>query len=239
MKLLFLRRVRSNRLLKRGSPLQKPTISGRHGVRSKVISCLNVLRSVGKLQLEVHQRCRSSSFQLGKRELVLWSWPSWLLDEPRASDLKHRQQPPLYHLFSGGPRVTGSGSPLLGNRYKSGGSDRARHSLFFLEAMKMINFKEVIRSFISGKKKTDIVGQLPVEVAQNILRSLDSGSLLNVAQVSHKWLAICKGDPLLRRRLLRTLRKKRSLIPNCVFLFLQYALLGNLYVLSCIINLFS
>ena len=92
---------------------------------------------------------------------------------------------------------------------------------------------------MSGKKKTDIVDELPVEVSQLILRRLDQFIIFERRPSLLEMVGHLQGrSSSLRRWLLRTLRRKRSFIPNYVFLFLQYALLGNLYLLSFIINIF-
>ncbi|CAK9831332.1 Probable E3 ubiquitin ligase complex SCF subunit scon-2 [Anthophora retusa] len=47
--------------------------------------------------------------------------------------------------------------------------------------------------------KVDFISELPPEVSQLILRNLDPESLLRAAQVSRKWLDVCKSDKNLRR----------------------------------------
>ncbi|CAK9816361.1 Probable E3 ubiquitin ligase complex SCF subunit sconB [Anthophora quadrimaculata] len=47
--------------------------------------------------------------------------------------------------------------------------------------------------------KVDFISELPPEVSQLILRNLDPESLLRAAQVSRKWLDVCKSDKTLRR----------------------------------------
>ncbi|KAK1127867.1 hypothetical protein K0M31_003359 [Melipona bicolor] len=46
--------------------------------------------------------------------------------------------------------------------------------------------------------KVDFIAELPLEVSQLILRKLDPESLLCAAQVSRKWMRICRSDKLLR-----------------------------------------
>ncbi|KAK1127864.1 hypothetical protein K0M31_003356 [Melipona bicolor] len=46
--------------------------------------------------------------------------------------------------------------------------------------------------------KVDFIAELPLEVSQLILRKLDPESLLCAAQVSQKWMRICRSDKLLR-----------------------------------------
>lgn len=46
----------------------------------------------------------------------------------------------------------------------------------------------------------DFIGKLPIEVSHIILRQLDDDSLLCAAQVSRKWLEVCKADKVLRER---------------------------------------
>lgn len=53
----------------------------------------------------------------------------------------------------------------------------------------------------------DIVGTLPVEIAEIILQKLDPQSLINASQVSRTWMSICKGSSKLRRSTRHHLRK--------------------------------
>ena len=48
--------------------------------------------------------------------------------------------------------------------------------------------------------RVDFIGNLPLEISQIILDSLDARSLLNAAQVSHSWLFACKSRQAYRIR---------------------------------------
>nr|XP_012134632.1 PREDICTED: probable E3 ubiquitin ligase complex SCF subunit sconB [Megachile rotundata] len=70
---------------------------------------------------------------------------------------------------------------------------------------------EFFRSFLRvigllQPAKVDFISELPPEVSQLILRKLDPESLLNVAQVSQKWLGVCRADKKLRQTARRHLR---------------------------------
>ena len=63
---------------------------------------------------------------------------------------------------------------------------------------------EFFRSFLRvigllEPTKVDVISELPPEVSQLILRKLDSESLLCAAQVSRKWMNVCRSDKCLRR----------------------------------------
>ncbi|XP_076686895.1 uncharacterized protein LOC143378801 [Andrena cerasifolii] len=63
---------------------------------------------------------------------------------------------------------------------------------------------EFFRSFLRvigllEPTKVDVISELPLEVSQLILRKLDPESLLCAAQVSRKWLDVCRSDQCLRR----------------------------------------
>lgn len=58
----------------------------------------------------------------------------------------------------------------------------------------------------------DIVGILPVEIAEIILQKLDARSLFNAARVSKKWMAICRGCACMRKSARRYLRKQKRRI---------------------------
>ncbi|OAD61888.1 putative E3 ubiquitin ligase complex SCF subunit sconB [Eufriesea mexicana] len=60
--------------------------------------------------------------------------------------------------------------------------------------------------------KVDFLSELPPEVSQLILRKLDPESLLCAAQVSRKWMEICKSDKILRRTARRHKNRKRRQI---------------------------
>ncbi|XP_066991562.2 uncharacterized protein [Anabrus simplex] len=58
----------------------------------------------------------------------------------------------------------------------------------------------------------DIVGKLPPEVAIQILRLLDSRSLVSAALVSKRWLQLCRMDRTLKHRVHRQLHRERCKI---------------------------
>lgn len=61
----------------------------------------------------------------------------------------------------------------------------------------------------------DFISNLPIEIAQHLLRLLDSRSLFNASSVSKKWLSVCKGDILLRQSIRAQLQtKRRQLLQN-------------------------
>ena len=49
-----------------------------------------------------------------------------------------------------------------------------------------------------NSNKVDFIAKLPLEISQMILRQLDPESLLAAAQVSSKWLDVCRSDKYLR-----------------------------------------
>ncbi|XP_043507401.1 probable E3 ubiquitin ligase complex SCF subunit scon-2 [Frieseomelitta varia] len=59
--------------------------------------------------------------------------------------------------------------------------------------------------------KVDFIVELPLEVSQLILRKLDPESLLCAAQVSRKWMAVCRSDKILldtAKNYKRSIRRK-------------------------------
>lgn len=63
---------------------------------------------------------------------------------------------------------------------------------------------EYFRSFLRvigllEDEKVDFISELPLEVSLLILRQLDPQSLLCAAQVSSKWLYVCRADKSLRQ----------------------------------------
>lgn len=64
----------------------------------------------------------------------------------------------------------------------------------------------------SSNKKVDFIADLPVEVAQHLLRMLDAPSLINASVVSRRWLSVCKGDNYVRQSVLHQLRKQKRKI---------------------------
>ncbi|XP_031771851.1 uncharacterized protein LOC116414251 [Apis florea] len=78
-------------------------------------------------------------------------------------------------------------------------------------------FKSFLQTIgILEPTKVDLIFELPLEVSQLILRKLDAESLLCAAQVSRKWLQVCKSDKILkqtaRRHKRQTRRKMREQI---------------------------
>ncbi|XP_031771850.1 probable E3 ubiquitin ligase complex SCF subunit sconB [Apis florea] len=73
-------------------------------------------------------------------------------------------------------------------------------------------FKSFLQTIgILEPTKVDFIFELPLEVSQLILRKLDAESLLCAAQVSRKWLQVCKSDKILKqtaRRHKREIRRK-------------------------------
>lgn len=59
------------------------------------------------------------------------------------------------------------------------------------------SFLRVIGLLVDAK--VDFISELPPEVSQLILRKLDTKSLLCAAQVSRKWLYVCRADKSLRQ----------------------------------------
>lgn len=70
-------------------------------------------------------------------------------------------------------------------------------------------FRSLMVFFGFAPATVDFISELPVELAQHILRQLDAESLVRAALTSRQWMSICKGDPLLRKRVRRQLRKER------------------------------
>ncbi|XP_063239635.1 uncharacterized protein LOC134540684 [Bacillus rossius redtenbacheri] len=68
-----------------------------------------------------------------------------------------------------------------------------------------------LNSAAAGKESDniDFISKLPVEIAQMILRQLDSKSLLAAALVSRRWLQLCRSDAVLRGRVRRQLRREQ------------------------------
>lgn len=60
-------------------------------------------------------------------------------------------------------------------------------------------FRSLLRAIgLLEPTKVDFIGELPLEVSQLILRKLDPESLLCAAQVSRRWMTVCKSDNVLR-----------------------------------------
>ncbi|KAK9303994.1 hypothetical protein QLX08_004493 [Tetragonisca angustula] len=60
-------------------------------------------------------------------------------------------------------------------------------------------FRSLLRAVgLLEPSKVDFIGDLPPEVSQLILRKLDPESLLCAAQVSRKWMTVCRSDNVLR-----------------------------------------
>lgn len=64
----------------------------------------------------------------------------------------------------------------------------------------------------------DFITNLPIEIAQHILRMLDTHSLLNATNVSRNWLNVCTGDSQLRQSARRRLRNQRRQLQNTFIL---------------------
>lgn len=73
-------------------------------------------------------------------------------------------------------------------------------------------FSNLMSALGISNRGVDIIGDLPVEVAELILQKLDPLSLMNAAKVSSKWMAICKGSSRLRKTARRFLRRKKVCI---------------------------
>ncbi|KAK4877219.1 hypothetical protein RN001_009725 [Aquatica leii] len=71
------------------------------------------------------------------------------------------------------------------------------------------------KSTLNAKLQVEIIRhdqpQLFVEMLVNILRFLDDKSLLNTAFSSKRFMNVCKGDPVLRRRIRSYIRKEKQL----------------------------
>ena len=60
-------------------------------------------------------------------------------------------------------------------------------------------FRSLLRAVgLLEPSKVDFIGDLPPEVSQLILRKLDPESLLCAAQVSRKWMTVCRSDNVLQ-----------------------------------------
>lgn len=76
-------------------------------------------------------------------------------------------------------------------------------------------FSKLMSALGVWNRGVDIVGNLPVEVAEMILHNLDPMSLMNAAKVSSKWMAVCKGSSRLRKTVRRYLQQmKRSILQD-------------------------
>lgn len=76
-------------------------------------------------------------------------------------------------------------------------------------------FSKLMSALGVWHRGVDVVGNLPVEVAEIILQKLDPRSLLNAANVSQTWMSICKGSSRLRKSARSHLRKeKRRMIQD-------------------------
>ncbi|CAD1479752.1 unnamed protein product, partial [Heterotrigona itama] len=71
-------------------------------------------------------------------------------------------------------------------------------------------FKSFFRTIRSPERKLDFISKLPLEMSQLILRKLDPESLLRAAQVSRRWMNICRSD----RRLKITARQYKKAKEN-------------------------
>ncbi|OXU19676.1 hypothetical protein TSAR_002497 [Trichomalopsis sarcophagae] len=78
----------------------------------------------------------------------------------------------------------------------------------FEKADNMDSFKQLMIAMGVYNQGIDFVCELPVELSQIILSKLDTQSLLNAAQVSRKWLSICKSTSSSRQRVRRHIRRR-------------------------------
>lgn len=74
----------------------------------------------------------------------------------------------------------------------------------------MESFTKLMSSIGANSCEIDFISSLPLEIAEIILRKLDSRSLMNSALVSRKWMSVCKGNSRLRKPLRRHLRKENQ-----------------------------
>lgn len=75
--------------------------------------------------------------------------------------------------------------------------NRSRSSVYSSGMEYFRSFLRVIGLLVDAK--VDFISELPLEVSQMILRQLDPQSLLCAAQVSSKWLYVCRDDKSLRQ----------------------------------------
>ncbi|KAJ8917705.1 hypothetical protein NQ315_005154 [Exocentrus adspersus] len=59
-----------------------------------------------------------------------------------------------------------------------------------------------------------ILPYLPVEMWSTILRLLDLKSLLAAARADKTWMAVCQGDPVLRKKLRQAIYEEREQVKN-------------------------
>lgn len=64
---------------------------------------------------------------------------------------------------------------------------------------KKMLFQLLPSTIYSGSQS--MTDHLPTELCANILRFTDSESLLNAVLVNRSWMRVCKGDPVLRKRI--------------------------------------
>lgn len=76
----------------------------------------------------------------------------------------------------------------------------------------MESFSQLMGTIGALQGRVDFVASLPVEIAELVLTKLDPRSLLNVARVSRRWLAVCMGSSRLRKTTRRHLRKEKRRI---------------------------
>ena len=89
---------------------------------------------------------------------------------------------------------------------------RFHNSSVVLDNMKPFA-KSFLRTIRSTERKLDFISELPLEMSQLILRKLDPESLLRAAQVSRRWMNICRSDPRLKttaRRYKKTREAKEN-----------------------------
>lgn len=69
-------------------------------------------------------------------------------------------------------------------------------------------FQTFLLRFKTGESSLDV---LPVEMVALIFRYLDPASLMKAAKVCSRWMDICRGDPVLRRRLRMQLKEEEKM----------------------------
>ncbi|KAK0083456.1 hypothetical protein PV325_008768 [Microctonus aethiopoides] len=73
----------------------------------------------------------------------------------------------------------------------------------------MESFAMLMSTIGASSVEHNLIEMLPIEITEIIFRQLDPRSLLNVAQVSKKWMAVCRGNCKIRRTVRDHLQKER------------------------------
>lgn len=73
----------------------------------------------------------------------------------------------------------------------------------------MESFAMLMSTIGASSVEHNLVETLPIEITEIIFRQLDPRSLLNVAQVSKKWMTLCRGNCKIRRTVRDHLQKER------------------------------